>query len=65
MRVSIKPGSDGSLVMYLDCEAARAVLASVVFASRFSKRFDPLVQAMEGGLNTDSHSSTERRNLCQ
>jgi len=65
MRISIETGNDGAVVMYLDRDAARAVLASVVFASRFSKRFDPLVQAMEGGLHTDPHSSTERRNLCQ
>ena len=65
MRVSIETGNDGSVVMYLDRETARAVLASVVFASRFSKRFDPLAQAMESGLSTVPHSSTERRSLCQ
>jgi len=65
MRVSIETGNDGSVVMYLDCDAARAVLTSVVFASRFSERFDPLAQAMKGGLHTDSQSSTERRSLCQ
>jgi hypothetical protein len=65
MRISIETGNDGSMVMYLDFEAARAVLASVVFASRFSKRFDPLAQAIERRFHTDPDSSTERRNICR
>jgi hypothetical protein len=65
MRISIETDNNGSVVMHLDGEAARAVLASVVFASRFSKRFDPLAQAMESELHTGPHSSTERRSLCQ
>jgi hypothetical protein len=65
MRISIETGNDGSVLMYLDSEAARLIFASAVFASRFSKRFDSLAQAMEGGFHTDPHSSTERTSLCR
>ena len=65
MRVSIEAGNDGAVLMYLDSEAARLIFASAVFASRFSKRFDPLAQAMERGFRTDPLSSTERRDLCR
>jgi hypothetical protein len=65
MHISIESDNNGSVAMHLDGEAARAVFASVVFASRFSKRFDPLAQAMESGLYTDPRLSTERRSLCQ
>jgi hypothetical protein len=65
MRVSIETGNDGSALMYLDSEAARLVFASVVFASRFSKRFDPLAQAIERGFRADPLLSTERRDLCR
>jgi hypothetical protein len=65
MRISIETGNDGTMVMYLDFEAARAVLASVVFASRFSKRFDPLAEAIERRFHTDPDSQTEGKSLCR
>ena len=42
MQASIKSESDGTVNLQLDAEAARAVFACVVFASRFHEGLTPL-----------------------
>jgi hypothetical protein len=50
MRALIETKTDGSVAMRLDAEAARAMLASVVFASRFHVGIAPLARIAEEGL---------------
>jgi hypothetical protein len=50
MQASIEARSDGSVDVHLDLEAARAVFASVLFASRFHEGVASLAQIAEEGL---------------
>ena len=44
MQAAIRNLSDGSVALKLDADAARAIFASVLFASRFHEGFSPLAQ---------------------
>ena len=44
MQAAITNMSDGSVALKLDADAARAVFASVLFASRFHEGFSPLAR---------------------
>jgi hypothetical protein len=64
MQAVIETKQDGSVAIELDGEAARAMVASVVFASRFHDGIAPLAAMVEAGLR-DDHSVPARRTPCQ
>ena len=65
MQVSIKTGRDGSVDLRLDTEAARAMFASVLFASRFHDGIAPLAKVAEEGLGSDRRPVIRRPDPCQ
>jgi len=67
MQASIKTDADGMVNWRLDPEAAQAVFASVVFASRFHEGITPLaVMAAEKLHGDEQPRATGRRTeLCQ
>jgi hypothetical protein len=67
MQASIKTDADGMVNWRLDPEAAQAVFASVVFASRFHEGITPLaVMAAERLHGDEQPRATGRRTeLCQ
>jgi hypothetical protein len=65
MQVSIKTKRDGSVALQIDTEAARAMFASVLFASRFHDAIAPLAKFAEEGLRIDSHPAVRRPDPCQ
>jgi len=52
MQASIETRPNGSVDVYLDLEAARAVFASILFASRFHEGLASLVPIAEEGLRS-------------
>jgi len=58
MRASIEKIRNGAVDLHLDLEAARAVLASVLFAARFHDGFAPLAPIAETGLRDLEPSTT-------
>lgn len=64
MRAEIEARSDGTVAMQLDGEAAQAVLASVMFASRFHEAILPVARSMESGLQTNNGKG-KRIRRCQ
>ena len=65
MRVSFKTHNDGSVVLHLDNEAARAVFVSVIFAAKFHQGFEMLAKVATQGLEKDERTVEERTRLCQ
>jgi hypothetical protein len=67
MQASIKADADGIVNWRLDPEAARAVFASVVFASRFHERITPLAVMAAERLHGDElpRATGRRTELCQ
>lgn len=67
MQASIKAESDGTVNLQLDAEAARAVFACVVFASRFHEGFAPLATLAADRLQGDRAVPAQggRRESCQ
>jgi hypothetical protein len=65
MQASINTNRDGSVAMQLDVEAARAVFASVLFASRFHEGLAPLARIAEEELRSDECSAAWRKDTCQ
>jgi hypothetical protein len=63
MRALIETKTDGSVAMRLDAEAARAMLASVVFASRFHVGIAPLARIAEEGLRVQD-GKERRSDVC-
>lgn len=50
MQASIKTETDGMVILRLDTDAAQAVFASLVFASRFHEAITPLAMMAAGRL---------------
>jgi hypothetical protein len=65
MKASIVSQSNGQVFLQMDAEAARAVFASIVFASRFHHRIAPLSAIAERGLDAACESCEAGRALCQ
>jgi hypothetical protein len=67
MRASIKTEADGMVSWRLDPEAAQAVFASVVFASRFHEGIAPLAVMAAERLHGDAQprATGRRTELCQ
>lgn len=64
MQAAIETRRDGSVAIELDQEAARAVVASVVFAARFHEGIAPLAGMMKARFEGDE-TQPIRRSLCQ
>jgi hypothetical protein len=65
MQASIKTNSDGSVAMHLDVEAARAIFASVVFASQLHEGIAPLAHVAEKELRCEWRTEVRRNDSCQ
>jgi hypothetical protein len=67
MHASIKTETDGMVNWRLDPEAAQAVFASVVFASRFHEGIAPLAVMAAERLHSDAQprETRGRKELCQ
>ena len=67
MQASIKTETDGMVNLCLDPEAAQAVFASVVFASRFHEGIAPLAVMAAERLHGDAQLCVtgRRKELCQ
>ncbi len=64
MQAAIETRQDGSVAIELDPEAARAMVASIVFAARFREGIAPLAGIVEASLH---HREIQpvRRGQCQ
>jgi hypothetical protein len=65
MKASIISQSDGRISLQMAAEAARAVFASIVFASRFHQGVAPLADIAERGLDAGRGNQQSRRTPCQ
>ncbi len=63
MQAVVETKQDGSVAIALDGEAARAMIASVVFASRFHEGIVPLAGMLQGGLS-EKETQEARRSQC-
>jgi hypothetical protein len=64
MQAAIETRQDGSVAIELDPKAARAMVASIVFAARFHEGIARFAGMIEAGLQHDE-TQPARRNLCQ
>ena len=64
MQVAIETRKNGTMSIELDSEAARAMVASIVFASRFHEGIVPLAGMVEASLQLGEDCAT-RSPLCQ
>ena len=64
MRATLQTRNDGTVALQLDSEAARAVFASLLFASRLNESFAPLVEVAREGLE-QTFDPLPGGNLCQ
>jgi hypothetical protein len=64
MQAEIETRQDGSVTLELDSKAARAMIASFVFAARFYEGITSLTGRVEASLEHGNSYST-RRALCQ
>lgn len=66
MRATFQTRNDGTIALQLDDEAARAVFASILFASRFSENIAPLAAVAKQGLELErAAAATSGRSLCR
>jgi hypothetical protein len=65
MQAAIKKMTDGLIALQLDADAARAVFASVLFASRFHDGIVPLTPIAKQGLKQDFHKPARRVAICR
>jgi len=65
MQAAIRNMSDGSVALKLDADAARAVFASVLFASRFHEGISPLARIAKEELKRDNKKSGRRGESCR
>lgn len=61
MQAAIRNMRDGSVALKLDADAARAIFASVLFASRFHEGISPLVHHLANGTEITDHFVNEYR----
>ena len=65
MRAAIRNMSDGSVALKLDADAARAVFASVLFASRFHEGISPLARMAKESLERNPQKPRRRGDSCR
>ena len=59
MRALIETKADGSVILQLDYEAARAMFASVLFTSRYHAGIAQLAQLAEEGLRYEPQQTSK------
>lgn len=65
MQAAIRDMSDGSVALKLDADAARAVFASVLFASRFHEGFSSLARIAKEELERKPLKPIQRGEPCR
>ncbi len=65
MQAAIKKLTDGSVVLKLDADAARAVFASVLFAARYHEGILPLARMAKEELERDNQKTARRGEPCR
>ena len=65
MQAAIRNLNDGSVALKLDADAARAVFASVFFASRFHEGFSPLARIAKEELERKPQMQVRRGKSCR
>jgi hypothetical protein len=65
MQAAIRNMTDGSVALKLDADAARAVFASVLFASRFHEDFSPLARLAKEALERKPQKPLRRGDSCR
>ena len=61
MHASFETDQEGAIALHLDAEAAHAVFASVLFASRYHEDIAPLAEVAERGLEIEEANPAARR----
>lgn len=64
MQAVVETKQDGTVAIALDGEAARAMIASIVFASQFHEGILPLAGMLHAGLS-EKETKEARRSRCQ
>jgi len=65
MQAAIRNMTDGSVALKLDADAARAVFASVLFASRFHEGFSSLARIAKEELDRGAKKPVWRGDSCR
>jgi len=65
MRADIKTKRDGTVLVRMDQEAARATFASVIFASRYHEGICPLEEAAKKALAEEQNTADRRNMTCR
>ena len=65
MQAAIRNMCNGSVALKLDADAARAVFASVLFASRFHEGFSPLARIAKEALERKPLKPIQRGEPCR
>ena len=65
MQAAIRNMSDGSVSLKLDADAARAIFASVLFASRFHDGISPLARMAKEELERKAQTQVKRGKSCR
>jgi hypothetical protein len=65
MQAAIRNMTDGSVALKLDTEAARAIFASVLFASRFHEGISPLARTAKEELEREPRKPVRRGDSCR
>lgn len=65
MQAAIRNMTDGSVALKLDADAARAIFASVLFASRFHEGFSPLARIAKEELEREPRKPVKRGKSCR
>lgn len=64
MQTTVGTRRDGPVAIEVDCEAARATVASLAFTARFHEAFVHLAEMVEAGLRNPD-GAPKWRSLCQ
>ncbi len=65
MRAEVKAARDGTVLLRMDAEAARATFASVLFASRFHDGIRALEDVAKRALESETKSPDRRDMTCR
>lgn len=65
MHADIKTKRDGTVLLRMDQEAARATFASVIFASRYHEGIGPLEEVAKRALGEESQPADRRTSTCR
>lgn len=65
MRAQVRTTRNGTVLLHMDAEAARATFASVVFASRFHDGIRGLEEIAKRALEAETKSADRRNTTCR